>query len=82
MPLHNSATTVARQQLLDRVQSLVEQARKKGSEVSAGVEAERLISEYPNCPMSFAELSEAIASVAGKDPGKKSARSGRPTSRT
>ena len=75
MPLYNPASAVTRQQLLDRVQNLVDRARQKGSELSAGVEAERLISEYPNCPMSFAELSETIASVAGKDAGQKSARS-------
>jgi len=54
----------SRRQLLDRVASVIEKARRKGSVVAAGTEAERLMTEYPNCPMTHPELQESIVRLA------------------
>jgi hypothetical protein len=52
------------QQLVDRVAVSVEKARRKGSGISTGAEAERPMSEYPNCPMSYGERRDTIARLA------------------
>jgi len=52
------------QQLVDRVAMVVAKAKRKGAVLSLGVETERLIGEYPNCPMSYEELSDTINRLA------------------
>jgi hypothetical protein len=69
MPLLDSSGLPRRksdawQQLVDRVAVLVEKARRKGAVLSIGAETDRLIGEYPNCPMSPAELRDTITRVA------------------
>ena len=54
----------SRQQLLDRVASVLDKARRRRSVVAVGAEAERLISEYPNCPMTYPDLQETIVRLA------------------
>jgi hypothetical protein len=64
MPLEIAATAVAHRQLLDRVKSVVEKSRRNRTAISVGAEAERLATEYRNCPMSHAELSDTIRKAA------------------